>query len=164
MRIDIAAQTDVGRHKRNNEDCYGVFREDFKGLQLFKQGALLCVADGLGGHIGGEIASKLAVSVFKDCLKESPPADTEERQDYDNKYLEILKKAIVHANDTVYQTNKDLVKSGKPMGTTLLGAVIDGKKVYVANVGDSRCYHIRDGELIASTKTIPGSMSRSSSA
>ncbi len=72
MRIDIAAQTDIGRRKRNNEDYYGVFRDDTPDLQLFREGALLCVADGLGGHMGGEIASKLAVSIAKDMLKKPP--------------------------------------------------------------------------------------------
>ena len=64
-------------------------------------------------------------------------------------FLEIITKALERANDNVYQTNKELVKVGRPMGTTLLGAVIDRKKVYLVNVGDSRCYHIREGELIA---------------
>ena len=150
--MDIAAQTDVGRHKRNNEDFYGVFREDFPGLQLFAEGALLCVADGLGGHIGGEIASKLAVSRFKDCIKESPPPPNEDQQEYDKQFFEILTRAITLANENVHQTNKELVRSSRPMGTTLLGALIDRKKVYITNVGDSRCYHIRDGEILATTE------------
>ena len=73
MRLDIAARSDIGRRKREQEDSFGVFRDDTPGLNLFRHGALLTVADGLGGHMGGEIASKLAVSILKDVLKEPPP-------------------------------------------------------------------------------------------
>ena len=76
MRLDIAAQSDIGRRKDTNEDFFGVFRDDADGLTLFDQGAFLCVADGLGGHIGGEIASKLAVSIMRDVIKETPPSRT----------------------------------------------------------------------------------------
>ncbi|MCC6698021.1 MAG: serine/threonine-protein phosphatase [Candidatus Hydrogenedentes bacterium] len=151
MRIDIAAQTDIGRRKRNNEDFFGVFREDTAGLQLFDEGALLCVADGLGGHIGGEIASKLAVSIAKDMLKKPPPpppADPEA----DEGLLPIIREAIRRANDNVHQTNRDLVTGGRPMGTTLLTVIVTPKKVFIGNVGDSRCYHIRDGEILAKTE------------
>jgi protein phosphatase len=150
--MDIAAQTDVGRHKRNNEDCYGVFREDTPGLQLFQEGALLCVADGLGGHVGGEIASKLAVSLLKDCLKQPRPAGLDDPEAQNQAILEIIRAAIKKANDNIFRTNKDFVKEGKPMGTTLLVALVDSRKAYVANVGDSRCYHIRNNEVIATTE------------
>ncbi|HNR34358.1 MAG TPA: protein phosphatase 2C domain-containing protein [Candidatus Hydrogenedentes bacterium] len=153
MRIDIAAQSDVGRHKRNNEDFYGVFREDTPGLRLFKEGALLCVADGLGGHVGGEIASKLAVSLLKDTLQLDPP-DPDETADEtkDSPYLEVLRGGIRKANDSIHATNKELVRGSRPMGTTLLAALVEPKKVHIANVGDSRCYHIRDGEILAKTE------------
>ncbi len=150
MRIDIAAQTDIGRRKRKNEDYYGVFRDDTPGLQLFRDGALLCVADGLGGHVAGEIASKLAVSVVKDVLREPPPAPVEGQEDQG--LLPLIKQYIVRANDNVHKTNQDLVKTGRPMGTTLLAALVTPKKAYIANVGDSRCYLFRDGELICRTE------------
>jgi protein phosphatase len=151
--MDIAAQTDVGRHKRNNEDCYGVFREDTPDLKLFEEGALLCVADGLGGHVGGEIASKLAVSFLKDALKEAPSEIPEEEQDEKRSgILEILRQTIVRANESLNRTNRDVVKSNRPMGTTLLGAVVEPRKVHIVNVGDSRCYHVRDGEIVAKTE------------
>ncbi|MBN2312229.1 MAG: Stp1/IreP family PP2C-type Ser/Thr phosphatase [Candidatus Hydrogenedentes bacterium] len=151
MRIDIAAQTDIGRRKQNNEDYYGVFREDTPGLRLFREGAMLCVADGLGGHVGGEIASKLAVSVLKDVLKHEappPPQDSEE----DQGPLPVIEQGIRAANDNIYQTNQDLVRTGRPMGTTLLAALVTPRKVYIGNVGDSRCYHIRAGEIVAKTE------------
>ncbi|NIA15191.1 MAG: SpoIIE family protein phosphatase [Nitrospiraceae bacterium] len=151
MRMDIAAQTDIGKRKKNNEDYYGVFREGTPGLQLFSEGALLCVADGLGGHVGGQIASKLAVSVLKDATKDAAP-DTEEPDEYDKEMLELLKGWLVKANNSVHKTNRDLVKKGRPMGTTLLAVLVTPKKAYIANVGDSRCYHIRDGAILERTE------------
>lgn len=151
MRIDVAAQSDIGRRKRKNEDFYGIFREDTPGLRLFKEGALLCVADGLGGHTAGEIASKLAVATLKDMLKDpppSPPSDPEE----DQGLLPTLRSAIAKVNENIFRTNQDLIRNGRPMGTTLLGAIVAPKKVFVGNVGDSRCYHIRDGEILAKTE------------
>lgn len=151
MRIDIAARTDIGRRKRNNEDFYGVFQKDTPNLQLFREGALLCVADGLGGHVGGEIASKLSVSVVKDCLKLPPPAPGEDPTQ-DQGLLPILRQAVLNANAAIFQTNVDLVKTELPMGTTFLCAAVTPKRVYIANVGDSRCYLIRDGGIISKTE------------
>lgn len=155
MRLDIAAQTDTGRRKQKNEDSYGVFREGTPKMRLFQEGALLCVADGLGGHVGGEIASRLAVSIIKDMLAEKPPKPPKEGEEIDERDegpLPVMRAAIQKANDSIFQTNRDLVSQGRPMGTTVLSALIEPKKVYVANVGDSRCYHIRDGEIIARTE------------
>ncbi len=151
MRLDIAAQTDIGRKKAQNEDFYGIFRDDVPNNQLVRDGALLCVADGLGGHVGGEIASKLSVTIIRDALKEPappPPQDPEA----DDGLLPILIRYTQLANQSVYQTNADLVRSGKPMGTTLLTALVSPKKVHIVNVGDSRCYHFREGELIGRTE------------
>lgn len=156
MRMDIAAQTDIGLRKKDNEDCYGVFREDTPGLELLEEGALLCVADGLGGHVGGAMASKLAVSILKDALRQrarpSDEEDDEQHKDADDGILEVLSAGITRANDSIHQTNRDLVTSGRPMGTTLLAVVVTPGKAYVANVGDSRCYQFRDGEIIEKTE------------
>ena len=152
MRIDIAAQTDIGRRKKKNEDFYGVFREVTPDLKLFKSGALLCVADGLGGHTGGEIASKLAVSHVKDVLKEPPPAPDTNADENEQGPIPLLRKFILSANDTIHKTNLDVIKSSRPMGTTLLTAIVTPRKVYIANVGDSRAYHLRDGEIVSRTE------------
>ncbi|MFP4502623.1 MAG: PP2C family protein-serine/threonine phosphatase [Candidatus Hydrogenedentota bacterium] len=154
MRLDIAGQTDVGRRKNKNEDSYGVVREGAPGLRLFREGALLCVADGLGGHVGGEIASKLAVSMMRDVAKETlppPPEDDAEVDERDEGPLPLMRAALEKANESIYQTNQDIVTEGRPMGTTVLAALILPGKTYIANVGDSRCYHVRDGEMIART-------------
>ncbi len=149
MRIDIAAQSDTGKRKRINEDCYGVFREDTPGLQLFKGGALLCVADGLGGHVGGQIASKLSVSIIKEALTHTSPPGSEEDGEG---LLSLLREAFRYANQSVYRTNLDLVKNSRPMGTTLLATLITPRKVYVCNVGDSRCYQFRQGKILNRTE------------
>lgn len=156
MRLDVAAQTDIGRRKQRNEDFCGVYREDAPDLRLFDEGALLCVADGLGGHGGGDVASKLAVSIVKDILKEEMPtyADTNSPEAQAGP-LPLLRAYIKKANDTVYKTNQDLVLQGpesRPMGTTLLTAIVQPRKFWIGNVGDSRAYHIREGEIIAVTK------------
>jgi protein phosphatase len=150
MRLDIAAQSDIGRRKKDNEDSFGVFRDDTPNLSLFSDGALLAVADGLGGHMGGEIASKLAISIFRDVVKEPPPQPAD--GDMDHALLELLTRYVGMANESVYQTNQDLNAKAKPMGTTIVGTLITPRKMYICNVGDSRAYHIRDGEIIARTE------------
>lgn len=151
MRLDIAAQTDTGRRKKNNEDYYGVFDETMAERQLFKEGALLCVADGLGGHAGGEIASKLAVSYVKQALKEPPQMGGGEDGE-ENGPIPILRESFRKANESIYQTNVDLVRDKRPMGTTLLAALITPGKAYVLNVGDSRAYLVRKGQAVAQTE------------
>jgi len=159
MRLDIAGQTDVGRRKPKNEDFYGIFREGAEGLRLFKEGAMICVADGLGGHAGGEIASKLAVSILRDMLGEERPAGNGRNGSNEAGPLPVLRRGIEKANENIYKTNRDLMQAQagegrnmRPMGTTLLAAIIEPKSVYIGNVGDSRCYHIRDGEMLARTE------------
>lgn len=153
MRLDIAAQTDIGRRKKKNEDACGVFREDTPDLRLFDEGALLVVADGLGGHANGEIASKLAVSMVRDVLKNPPaPEGDDDADPRDAGPLPQLRTAITKANESIYQTNRDLGHGSRPMGTTLLAAVVQPRRVYIANVGDSRAYQFREGEIIAVTE------------
>ena len=149
MRLEIAAQTDIGRRKKNNEDFYGVFREGMPGLRFFQEGALLAVADGLGGHMGGEIASKLAVNTLRDMLKDDAPA---KGGDTDLEPLRAMERWMHKANESVFRTNEDFVRTGKPMGTTLISALIQPNRVLICNVGDSRCYLIRDGDIISRTE------------
>jgi PPM family protein phosphatase len=151
MRLDIAAQSDMGRRKKTQEDYYAVYREDTPDVRFFDEGAMLCIADGLGGHIGGEIASKLAVTTFCEHLKKLPPPEPLDGE-VEADPLPYMQDWIVRANRNVWQTNQDLVKNGKPMGSTLLGVLVTPRKAFICNVGDSRCYHIRDGELLERTE------------
>ncbi|MBW7863993.1 MAG: serine/threonine-protein phosphatase [Candidatus Hydrogenedentes bacterium] len=157
MDFDIAGLSDIGRRKEKNEDQFGIFRSHTPGLKLFKEGALLAVADGLGGHTGGEIASKIAVSMVKDLLKEPAPPPPDPNADVlldaaQMGYLPLLRKAMLGANESIYRTNADLVQNGRPMGTTLLAAMVEPKTAWIGNVGDSRAYHIRDGIILSRTE------------
>ena len=156
MLLDVAGLTHIGRKKDKNEDSFGIFGEDTPNLRLFKRGALLAVADGLGGHTGGDIASKLAVSILKDLVKEDPPEPDSPNADVmldaaNLGFLPQIRTAMDRANASIHQTNCDLVQSGRPMGTTLLTAVVEPRMAWIGNVGDSRAYHVRDGVILTRT-------------
>ncbi len=168
MEFEISGLTDIGRRKAKNEDNFGVFPAGDNAPEWSSDGVLLVVADGLGGHFGGEMASKLAVSLVGDLLKdgapgrapaaaregedagpvpEAPPAweDTED-------WHALLRQAFRRANESIFKTNQDFVSAGRPMGTTLLAAFVKHSKAWVCNVGDSRAYHVRAGEILAKTE------------
>jgi PPM family protein phosphatase len=136
LRIEVAGQTDVGRKRNHNEDCFAILPE--YGLYI--------VADGMGGHASGEIASKMAVDALKDFF--AATADDPERtwpykMDRNKGYEENrLITGIKLCNLRIYEAAQRNIKQ-RGMGTTLasLFAVEDG--VYVAHVGDSRVYRVR---------------------
>jgi len=98
---------------------------------------LFIVADGMGGHVAGEIASKLAISTVNGYIQEHVGKDN----------LEILlKDAIIQANTSIYQMALSKEEfSG--MGTTVTASYIDGDTIYWGHVGDSRMYLLRNGKL-----------------
>jgi len=128
MNFKFAAKTDIGKKRKANEDTFCV--ADDIGLFL--------VADGMGGHAAGEIASQVAVEVVKlsltDWLKKGPPNS------------EIFARAIQLANKAVFEMavqNRGM----KGMGTTLAGILLCNDGFATANVGDSRIYRIRDNAI-----------------
>lgn len=153
MFIDYAGRSDIGRKKDKNEDSFGIFDEHTPGTTLLLKGLLIAVADGLGGHTSGDIASKLAVSMVRDVLKDPPPPDEDRGSEREDQYyLDALKKAVLRANKSIYQTNLDLIKGKRPMATTLCAVLIRAKMAYIVNVGDSRAYLFRKGRIIFKTE------------
>jgi PPM family protein phosphatase len=127
MRLVFAAATDVGRMRKNNEDSY-----------LSSQ-PVAAVADGMGGHSAGEVASAIAIEELT-ALRDRGPWENETAATDD------LKQAILRANRRIRETAaRDRKLNG--MGTTLVALLEDGDMVHVANVGDSRGYLLRQGEL-----------------
>jgi len=130
LELRAAKLTDVGLARPHNED-YVDFSIPSDPRQLAQKGSIFLVADGMGGHQAGEVASKGAV----EATMAHYLADTT------HDVGTSLVRAFRAANQQLYtQAEGDPSKGG--MGTTLVTAVILGRKVYVANVGDSRAYLI----------------------
>src|SRR5215203_2944960 len=119
--------SDLGRQRQGNEDSYYV------------RAPLFVVADGMGGAQAGEVASELAVRQFEGGLPDGrSPA-------------KALADLIQSANAEIHQQARDDPDLAG-MGTTVTAAYLDGDTVVVAHVGDSRCYLLRDGDLIRLTR------------
>ena len=127
MRITAYYATDVGRHREINED------------NMFSGSTVHAVADGMGGHVAGEVASERALQ---------PVAELDGR-DYDDakSATEALRDAIVAANRNVLsEAHADPNLAG--MGTTLTAVMVRDDSLHLAHVGDSRAYLLRNGEDI----------------
>lgn len=131
--MKIIALTDVGLVRSVNEDMY--FKSEDMDFPLF------IVADGMGGHNAGEIASKMAVDIIKKYFSENK----EDLKDKD-KLFAIIESSIKEANRQIYKTSKEC-KIFSGMGTTITLAYILKDNVYIGHVGDSRAYFIRDNTI-----------------
>lgn len=127
--MTAAGGSNIGLRK-NNEDCY----------YINEACGLLVIADGMGGHEHGQLASRIAVEQFSNLAEGRCPESFS---------LEELRRLFSQANAAVYTRQKTL-QSGI-MGTTLTAVLIDGDQMYVGHVGDSRLYLLRDGELVQLT-------------
>jgi serine/threonine protein phosphatase PrpC len=133
MAVEIAALTDVGRMRDHNEDNLLVFQPD-NAEELYRKGVLCAVADGMGGHASGEVASRIAIETLLESF----------RQNQSNHIAQTLLDAYGKANQAIYeQSNHETMRSR--MGTTLVSALLHNDERIVANVGDSRAYLIEDG-------------------
>jgi protein phosphatase len=131
MVVQMVTATDVGLQRKNNEDA----------CALVEEAGLCVVADGMGGHLGGEIASNIAIETVTDAFKDRPRNGQDERKD-----AELLTKCVKTANKEIYRRgNADAAL--KNMGTTIVATVLAGDYLVTANVGDSRIYRLRDSKL-----------------
>jgi protein phosphatase len=128
MELRSAARTDVGRRRQANEDSFAV--EPVSGLYL--------VADGLGGHTAGQVASGLAAQAVVNALAtlEGTTATLSEK----------LRIAVTAANREVFSTAESK-RELAGMGTTLVALLARGERVALAHVGDSRAYLVRSGKI-----------------
>jgi serine/threonine protein phosphatase PrpC len=134
MEIEVGNRTDVGRKRTHNEDYFGHFKTSGEILAI--------VADGMGGHASGEIASRMAVEIINEIY-------SKERADKDG--LEALKSAFQVANFTILQ--KSLEQEGlNGMGTTATALVLEDDQALVGHMGDSRAYLFRDATVSQLTK------------
>lgn len=129
----VGIKSDVGIVRNLNEDYAGYIEEEEYKLYV--------VADGMGGHNAGEVASEMAVNAVKAYVKEN----------YKNEGSNVLENAILFANEKIY----DKARGGfeyKGMGTTLVAALVYEDNIIVANVGDSSCFGITGSNIIKITK------------
>jgi serine/threonine protein phosphatase PrpC len=122
-----AAVTDRGRKRPSNEDAFGYSVED----------GVYVVCDGMGGAAAGEVASSIAVDEVLRLLS---------ARDRIAPLPAVAEEAIGTANQAIFsRSQRNLKLSG--MGTTLVALVVEEKRAWVLNVGDSRCYRLRSGRL-----------------
>jgi serine/threonine protein phosphatase PrpC len=135
MRIRYAAKTDPGLKRNHNEDYFSLIEDE----QLF------LVADGMGGHACGEVASKMAADVIREFFSRSKDDDSTWpfKMDRQLSYLENrLVVGIKLANQRIFEAaSRDARLKG--LGTSVVISQIAGDRLYIAHVGDSRCYRIR---------------------
>ncbi|HEU5351914.1 MAG TPA: Stp1/IreP family PP2C-type Ser/Thr phosphatase [Terracidiphilus sp.] len=123
LKQEVAALTDVGCQRANNEDSFGYDAD----------AGIFVVCDGMGGMAAGELASDAAVKALLEHFCQAAREQPAHKRLHD---------AIVHANQEVFQ-----ISQSKPelrgMGTTMVAAYVEGKRLLVGNVGDSRAYLLR---------------------
>jgi serine/threonine protein phosphatase PrpC len=145
MKLEYAGATHVGMKRDHNED----------NLMLLPDANLFVVADGMGGHSSGEVASQIAVDTVKSFFQETG-GDDEITWPYkpDRDCIHDANRIVAGvklANRTIFETALESPKY-KGMGTTFVGAVYAESKTVIAHAGDSRAYRIRDGAIVQLTE------------
>ena len=154
--VEMWGQTDVGRERPNNEDTFLLVdlttgaelpSSLVSPAQVGKKGLLLMVADGMGGHEAGEVASYMAVQAVSQRLR----AWSGRHRPCRRLFVVALRKAIAHANTLIYQASQQ-ADGYRGMGTTLTAAGVYDGAVFFAQVGDSRGYLLRANTIARMTQ------------
>jgi len=134
--LEAAGRTDIGRVRETNQDALLV-RDDL---------GLFVVADGMGGHVAGELAASIAVATLESVYDDPEIVDPRIDAGSSTDALALLVAAVKNANDRIQDAAaKDRSKWG--MGTTVVAALASGSTLCLAHVGDSRIYRLRDRQL-----------------
>jgi len=133
--IEVASLSDLGCVRENNEDSYSYW-EPRSDAEFAQKGRLAVVADGMGGHEGGQEASRIAVEAIQETYADTPVADPQ-----------VLLTAGFHeAHQRIQRYAADHIKL-RGMGTTATAVVILANRLYYAHVGDSRLYRITKDQV-----------------
>jgi protein phosphatase len=153
IKITVCGKTDVGQLREHNEDNFLVV--DFARVDkpspeialdfsLGEKGALFLVCDGMGGAAAGEVASTMAVESISSTVGSGGPLTRE-------RFARRLRRAIEEANENIFAQSRDN-QSERGMGTTCTAVGLVDATLLIGQIGDSRCYVLRDGRLSQATK------------
>jgi protein phosphatase len=138
--LRVSARTDQGKKGKNNEDLFSVTAYRVSALNPTPV-TFAIVADGIGGHMAGEVAAEIAVEMVTEAVAQSDASQP----------TAIMQAAIMQASDVI-QARAVAAEQAKKMGTTVVCAWIIGKNLYLASVGNSRIYLLRNRKMIQVNK------------
>lgn len=142
LELEFAQLSDSGRVRDNNEDFADAVAPK-SGTQAESHGWLFVLADGVGGHADGEVASRLAVESVCNGFRAA--------REYEL-HRSLLPKLLQNANATLLDAASASRKNGPEMATTIVACAVRSDRAVVCHVGDSRCYLIRRGHAEVLTR------------
>lgn len=142
LDLEFAELSDTGRVRGNNEDAIGHVLP-LNPSQVQSQGWFFAVADGMGGHESGEVASNTAIATALDGFRKIPKGVM---------HVSLLPRLVQEANAAVYEAGAANAWRGARMGTTFVGCALRFDSAVVSHVGDSRCYLFRNGRCTQLTR------------
>lgn len=129
--------TDIGKTRITNQDYIFISNKRIGALDN-----LYIVADGIGGHKAGEVASKESIEYFVSAI--------EEMELEDDDVLDLMMSSLMYSNEEIYKLSKTN-REYENMGTTFLATTIKDGKIYIVHIGDSRLYGIRNNKIVRMT-------------
>ncbi len=169
MNVEVYAKTDVGRVRSGNEDNFLVLDltaarawtgsdktecpAELRRFELGAKGVVFVVSDGMGGALAGDVASRMAVETVRDMLLGSEEGEQNEEDACgpNDALIDCLRNATDYANFAIHRRSQEDPRCSG-MGATLTGAAVTNEGLDFVQVGDSRGYVIRGGEIKLATK------------
>ena len=157
VKVSVFGKTDLGRTREHNEDTFLVadlstgnasLHPEVRLHEVGPRGSLFMVADGMGGAAAGELASAMAADLIYRHLATAWASDEDASPE---RFAYRMKEAVELANQQIYSYAREHPEV-RGMGTTVTAAGINGDELYLAQIGDSRAYLVRNGEAIQLTK------------
>ena len=142
LDVEFGEHSDIGKVRERNEDAHGHVAPA-NPAQARSHGWLFVLADGVGGHERGEVASRLAVECLLEGFHQSRAGEP---------HTTLLPQLVEKANLRVYEAGRAAAPGGAHMGTTLVACALRYDRAVIAHVGDSRCYLIRRGRATQLTR------------
>jgi len=135
LELEFAHCSDTGRVRKHNEDFVGHWAPA-NPAEARTHGWLFALADGVGGHAKGEVASRMAVEAIVDGFPKAPAGES---------HSTLLQRLVQTANTAIFEAALAAGPQGASMSTTLVACALRFDRAAVAHVGDSRCYLVRRG-------------------